>query len=226
MRSVRVSAVAVLAVVLALSSVQNAFAAIEIAYDDGDNDGFGASGPAGQFLGVRFSLPPDWSCARLLEARFFKLAQPGTNVWVHILNSYGSADLPGTTRFLFDIALNNQWNDADLSAQNIVVTGDFWIAVELIFAGDPIIGEDFDDQPWDRRSYLGYPGVWTLFGTEETPIDLMIRAVVDYSPCPSPVGGILTPANRLAMLTPYLALLGLATVITVVAVAPGKRSDR
>ena len=68
MRSSRLVAVAVLAVVLALSSAQNASATIEISYDDGTPER-GMGNPANQYMAVRFSLP--FAPARLVMARFW-----------------------------------------------------------------------------------------------------------------------------------------------------------
>ncbi|MEM3381428.1 MAG: DNRLRE domain-containing protein, partial [Candidatus Bathyarchaeia archaeon] len=49
---------------------------------------------------------------------------------------------------------------------------------------------------------------------------------VDYSPptpTPRPVGGVLVPANKLAILTPYLALLALIGAITIISVTLRRR---
>ena len=59
MRSARLLTVAVLAVMLALSSAQSAFGVTELAYDDGTAE-TGSSSFAGSLLGVKFSLPTGW----------------------------------------------------------------------------------------------------------------------------------------------------------------------
>jgi hypothetical protein len=48
----------------------------------------------------------------------------------------------------------------------------------------------------------------------------MIRIVVEGAAAPIrvpsvPVGGVLAPANKLAILAPYLALMGLASMVAV-----------
>jgi hypothetical protein len=42
---------------------------------------------------------------------------------------------------------------------------------------------------------------------------------------PTSVGGVLLPVNKLAVLAPYLALLGLVSAATLVAVAPWKKRE-
>ena len=65
-----------------------------------------------------------------------------------------------------------------------------------------------------RRSYYSddvSPPNWQLMGNDVN-VQLMIRAVVDPV---SPVGGMLARVNKLAILAPYLALVGLVGALTV-----------
>jgi len=197
----------VVVALMVLASSQGVFAATELAYDDDLPPEGGLAGDTGDYLAVKFSLPSGWSAARLLTARFYKRPVLGTNVEVHILGSDGSTEL--VTPFTFDIAVNNAWNDADLTAKNIVVTGDFYIAIEYLLSSDPYIGWE-TRAPNSYRSFLGTPGSWVSMGLT----DVKIRAVVEQILAPRPVGGVLVPVNKLEVLAPYLALLGLVGAVT------------
>jgi len=50
-------------------------------------------------------------------------------------------------------------------------------------------------------------------------------AVLNIVPPPSPVGGVIVPANKLAILTPLAALLGAIVAVTVIIVAPRKKPE-
>lgn len=197
--------VAVLAVLLMFLQTATAFAALEIAYDDGSAEG-GDSAKAGEYRAVRFSLPQGLASAKLIRARFYKVpSQDDTPVRIHVLGSDGVTEL--TLPFQVDLLNENAWNDADLSSKNIIVTGDFYIVVEWLTDYDPKIG--FDTSNPDSRSYAGSPGSWVDFDLGR---DLMIRAVVSTAS----VGGVVLPTNTLAVLAPYVAIIGLV-VGTVVA---------
>ena len=64
---------------------------------------------------------------------------------------------------------------------------------------------------WQPYLYLG-----------EIPANLMIRAEVDPA---GPVGGVVMPANTLAVFAPYLALFGLVVTVAVVVAAPWKKPE-
>jgi len=195
-----------LVALMVLASSSSVFAAVELAYDDGLEDS-GFSG-VGEYA-VRFSLQPGWSSAKLLMALYFIYASPA-KFRVHV---YGS----GVT----DPALDNTpfttgWSYVDLTAYNIVVTGDFYISIEYL-DGAPDIGRDTTD-PIDLRSYgRDNPGDPWQVGTGG---DLMIRAVVDPI---SAVGGVVIPVNKLTILAPYLALVGLVGTVTVAFVVTRRR---
>jgi len=207
----------VLVALMISASSSGVFAATELAYDDGWSDDVQTC-VVGAYLAVRFSLPPGWSEAKLMTARFYRVV-PGTNVNVHIFGSDGSTEL--TTPFTFDMAANG-WNDADLSAKNIVVTGDFYVAIEWLVYAEPDIG--YDKTSPDGRSYGGFgpPNPWFPF----VDGDHMIRAVVEQVLAPTPVGGIAVPANKLAILAPYLALVGLVGAVTAAVAIQRKRKTQ
>jgi len=169
---------------------------VELAYDDGTASG-STSVYAGEFMTVRFSLPSGWSEGRLLTARIAVLAGAGKSFKVHILDSDGVTP-PATG-----------WLDVDLSAFNLVVTGDFYIAVEFETNKNPWIGYD-KTPPIDGRSYYGQPSSWASYGDR----DLMIRAVIQK---PTLVGGIISPVYELYLqVFCTVALVIVASLIIVV----------
>jgi hypothetical protein len=194
---------------LALSSAQNASATIEISYDDGTPER-GMGNPANQYMAVRFSLP--FAPARLVMARFWPYQIVG-DITVHIFD--GDGVTPLTSAFIFTLSIVGNWNDAPL---NIVVTGDFYIAVQWI--GEyPDIGYD-TTPPVIGRSYFGTPGNW---GNPVGTLDSMIRAEVDAI---GAVGGVVVPVNTLAVLAPWLAVIGLVAIGTLVVVAKKREKTK
>ena len=202
----------VLVALMVLASSSSVFGATELYYDD-DNANSGLSAEPGIEHAVRFSLPPGWSSAKLIYALYFIYAEPAI-FRVHV---YGS----GVT----DPALDNTpfttgWSIVDLTAYNIVVTGDFYISIEYLIAaaGMPAIGCDTTG-PIDLRSYARENSEWE--GPSDD-MDLMIRAVVDPV-FARPVGGILVPMSKLTILAPYLALIGLVGAVTVTVAVQRRR---
>ena len=194
----------VLLALMVLASSSSVLASTELAYDDDTAETAWSADPGIEHA-VRFSLPPGWSSAKLIYALYFIFADPAI-FRVHV---YGS----GVT----DPALDNTpfttgWSIFDLTAYNIVVTGDFYISIEYLTAGagDPPIGCD-ETGPIDLRTYSREnPGdPWEL----SENWDLMIRAWVD--PVSRPVGGFVIPVNKLTILAPYLAIVGLIGAVTV-----------
>lgn len=169
---------------------------VELAYDDGMASG-STSLLAGQFIAVRFSLPSGWSEGKLLTARVDVLAGANKSFKVHILDS------DGITQLITPLEVtptSTGWFDVDLSAFDLTVTDDFYIAIEFEEDNNPWIGYD-KTAPIDRRSYHGQPSNWYLYEDR----DIMIRAVVQR-PAP-PVGGAILPVTRLHLLIPYLVML-------------------
>jgi hypothetical protein len=198
-----------LAVLLALASTQNVSASTEIAYDDGTAEsGLSAEPPIEH--AVRFSLPPGWSSAKILIARYFIWSNPAT-FRVHV---YGSGV---TDPALTVTPVGTGWFNVDLSAYNIVVSGDFYISIEYL-STVPSIGRDTTG-PVDFRSYSREPPafLWVVSGSA----DLMIRAVVDLIGRGA-VGGVVVPTNTFTVLAPYLAVIGL---VATTAIAVKKRRN-
>lgn len=216
---------------LSLSVVPNAFAATELAYDNGIVGGFGVDwGLGGGQVGVKFQVTPG---SRLLSIR--TAAANGicsacagltsqVSFTVHILAADGVTPL--TTPFLVTVTAHGVgasgdpaiFETIDVASKNIVLTDtEFFV----IFASAQSPARlYFDNQVSSGRSYE----------TFNTPIDpsapvynnRMIRADVGFL---SPVGGVLAPVNKLEILTPYLALAGLVVALSAVVVVRRRQSD-
>jgi hypothetical protein len=214
MRSARLLAVAVLAVVLALSSAQNAFATVELAYD---GTGYLVAAPTSS-IAVRFSLQAGWSGAKLLTARYYVLVSTGVNSFtVHIFDEDRATDL--TTPFTATPSASG-WFDVDLSGKSITVTRDFYVVFTMIGFQHPFVVFD-PNAPISGRSWY-FDATWV----QDTTYNYLIRAVVDpILPPPSgaPVGGVVMPANNLAIAAPWLAVIGLVGCIGTVVVVAKKR---
>jgi hypothetical protein len=170
--SLRILAFGLCLMILALNSTQVAFALTEIAYDDGMPETT-TSLDIGMFLAVKFSLPSDMPKARLLAARVYKAGRGETDMRIHVLGSDGATNL--TKPFAFRLALESKWNDVNLTAHNIVVSEDFYIAVEYLAYYDPLIGRDTTNPR--GRSYYGRPRSWSPAPNNE---NVMIRAIIDH----------------------------------------------
>jgi hypothetical protein len=213
MRSARLLAVAILAVVLALSSAQNAFAKIELAYDDGTPVGGGMT----PFAGVWFSLPSGVFAARLLYVRFDWTADPLSLV-VHITGSNHVTELTAPITLTlpsFGTGCPAGWlvcGGFDVSGLGIAVTGDFYVVLERV-TGDPT-----HDAVNSGHSFQGasLAALTTVSGG-----DWSIR--VDIDPISPVVGGLVMPVNTLAVLGPWFAVIGLVGCVTAVAVVAKKR---
>lgn len=158
---------------LVLYSAKVTFALTEIAYDDGSPETT-SSLDIGLYLAVKFSLPPGVSEAMLTAARLYKAGRSGIEVRIHVLGSDGIKEL--TAPVSFRLATESAWNDLDLLTRNLVISNDFYIAVEYLAFYDPLLGRDSSSPK--NRSYYGRPGSWSLVVGGE---NVMIRAVVDSS---------------------------------------------
>ena len=216
MRSVRLLAAAILAVVLALSVTQSAFASTEIKYDDGSDDGYAVYGQ-NMVVGVKFSLPLGWASALLFSATIMidtSNGNPSTQqAKVHVFDATGMIDLVTP----FSVTLVGGWNT--VSIPSVLVSGDFYVAFQNPFASALAIRID-TDHPTGRS----VSGVGDLGQPSQKNWNYMIRAYVDPNtpPTGAPVGGFLEPVNKLSVMTPYLALFG---AIAAVAITVWKRSE-
>jgi len=62
---------------------------------------------------------------------------------------------------------------------------------------------------------------YAYFGTETAP-GIVVKVETNRRPA-APVGGVFTPVNKLAILAPYLALIGLLGAVTVAVVTKRRR---
>jgi hypothetical protein len=208
MRSARLLAVVVLAVVLAVSSGQNAFAATELYYDAGPPPTSNISLPEGRYLAVRFSV----STAKLLTAKIWWDFGVGM-VNLHVLGSDRTTNLITPFPVTVTAATLGHWSDYELGG--VIVSGDFYVAVEYLAGPTPAVGTSGPLQA--GRDWYTYPvGVWQ---EETSPPAFMIRAVVEPV---APVGGVVTPANTFAIVAPWLAVIGVVGCIGTVVVLASK----
>ena len=221
MRSIRLLTVAVLAVVLALSSAQNAFAATELAYDSGSwFDNYALN--VGESLVVRFVLSDfvSWPQAKIVRVAIYVYS--GSAAFrVHIRGKLGTA-CDGLDVTAFDVtpyALQN-WNYYDVSG-NAIVSGEFCVVAEWLTAYDPSIGLALGPPPnfGSGHSYRYQYGLWY----HDTGYDDMIRAYVHPPSAGGPVGGVVMPVNTLAIVAPWLAVIGLGGCIGTLVVISKKR---
>jgi len=192
--------------ILSSYSIRGVFGATEIAYDDGSPETT-SSLDVGMHLAVRFSLPSGMSRAKLVTARIYKAGRSGIEMRVHILGGNGITEL--TRPFNFSLAVESAWNDADVSARNILVSDIFYITVEYLTYYDPLIGRDTSDPK--GRSYFGRPGSWYPVDNDE---NIMIRAVVDLSVMPpSTLGETPAAEDMLIVFVPNLFLASLVVLV-------------
>jgi len=209
MRKVLLGLLAVL--VLMVLMVPSVSADWGLKYDDGDPE-TGHTGVVGVQYAVRFSLPLGWTSAKILTARYYILSSP-TAFKVHV---YASDKTDLITPFSVTPSAT-YWFNVDLTGLSIVVSGDFYIAIEFLTEGSPRIGGD-TNAPIDVRTYpIDETGTW-LSPWGQT--DLMIRAIVE--PPELPVGGLEAPINTLALLAPWIIMI-LATSFGTILAAKRKR---
>jgi hypothetical protein len=204
-----VFAVAVLTFVLAASSPQHVFAGTWLWYDDGTPEAGWAYG-SGTQVAVRFSLPSELPEAQVLTASYY-IYGGSASFGVHVYDaSLSELTPPGITTK----PSSTGWWNIDLSGYRIIVTGDFYVSMEWISTSSPYLGGDATYPAWDGRSWIYTNGVWEHDDTD------FIRAEVGPPAIGAPVGGVVMPANTLAITAPWLAIIGLVGCIgTVVAVA-------
>jgi len=227
MRSARLLAVAVLAVVLALSSAQNAFATVTLAYDNGTP---GALGLGGTYWGVKFSLPSGVSSALLTYVRW---AENIPNIPLplkiivtkpdHVTVIGSPISLTGPGNNPSGIGCPPTWPECyglSLTDYGIVVTGDFFVILNKVdTTGSLDNGLVF---PPPDRSFIGdsLPGLVPLFPPDHN--NFLLR--VDVDPIsPAAVGGIVTPVNTFVIFAPWLAVIGVVACIGTVVVVAKKR---
>ena len=197
------SLILVLVFSLVLVPVVDAFC-LELKYDDGIAEA-GITAPSGSQMGVKFSLPQNWRRAQIVMARFF-ISGFMIDFEVHVYDLDGN-DLVQP----FKAPASTLWVDVPL---NVMVSGDFYIAIESI-SDKPEIGRDMSSNqghsywrpsstdPWQSRDY-----------------NYMIRAVV----CELPVGGELVPNSVSTVGTWIIAVISIIGASIGMAYKKRKRS--
>lgn len=207
----RLLAVAVLAVVLALSAAQNAFATVQLYYDNGTNGGASMGAP---YAGVLFSLPSGVFSAHLTYVRWHGNA-PGSRT-IYITRQDGVTQLSGSPIVLSSDPAGTGcpagWGACyglDVTSFGIVVTGEFFV---IMSNGQQL---QYDTGP----SVPGHSFYCDTLGPFVNSPDgnFLIRVDIDPIVAPvGPVGGFMEPVNKLAVFAPYLALLGVIGAVAVV----------
>lgn len=214
-----------LTIVLTLSIVPSAFAAQWLYYDDDSFEWWSAQ-PQGYYLAVKFSLPPGWGSAIIKRVSFAIHSESIlASFKVHIFSSDGCTELltPAPT---VTPTTKPAWFIVDVT--DTTVSGDFYVAIEYMDPNiQPKIGAE-DNAPISGRSYFGQPcSGWNLHDER----DFMIRAEVEeYEEDPeyeevNPVGGIVYSADKISLLTPWIATLSIIGCIAIVSIVVKKRKN-
>jgi len=208
LRSRLLLALAILVLILLAYPIPAQAARTWLIYDNGwtptTSAGIAPTGPtAGYLSAVLFSLPGGWSGAKVLIARYWiydtaknclpaecALLPPvffGARVYDANLKEIGTANATIAT----PIRGPGGWFDVDLSGQNIIVTGNFYVGIEWtqlqekLAPIEPSIGYEWAE-PSYHRSYSGFvdPQGKVNFSTNATEsTNLMIRVEVEpYNP--------------------------------------------
>ena len=197
----------VLSTFFAVSLASSVFASTWLYYDPQSSYTTGelAQSERGDMKAVRFSLPAGWTSARILTGRFYIAAWEGYPFTLRILNHDRTATLYTSPQVT---PTSDGWFDVDVSSANIIVAGDFHIAMEWTDDND-VFGDI-----WDAPS-LGFTGgptdrSWKFTGSwlQETGRFYAIRAEIENTQEPegepSAVGGDVFQIDKLAILSPYL----------------------
>lgn len=76
-----------------------------------------------------------------------------------------------------------------------------------------------------RYDDVGVPGFWPWTGPHNIGENVANYGDIGIDPPPTPVGGYLVPANKLAILAPYFALVGLVGAVTALAAVVKKNKE-
>ena len=195
----------ILSTFLTVSLSSSVYAAEWLYYDDDGMEENWCTDDTGDMFAVRFSLPDGCHKAQLLQVQIYFESHdcdPPATIKIHV---YDPLDndllLPFPTVTLTDCGGTywEYWFTYDLSASNLVVSGDFYVAME-INSGECCIGVD-KSAPISERSWSNEGTGWKQWGDRE----YMIRAQIDCLPPPQ-VGGDVFSVDKLAVITPYLLM--------------------
>lgn len=209
MRRARLLTFSVLAVILAVSSVQSALAATWIAYDNGTS----GVPSTGNCSGVRFSLPAAVASAHLLAVRFQSNAG-GLDVYVYVTGPDHTTPL--VPRVDTNTLAPPAWLEIDV-AGHPGISGDFYVAICAQGGGPPAHAVmDTSGINFEGRSVYGID-LSDLTTTADS--NFLIRAEIDpISSLGAPVGGFIETVNKSAVILPYLSLFGALAAAAIVIV--------
>jgi len=189
--------------------------------DDGGNK-TGIHIVSGNHFAVEFTLPKG-QIHQILKISFYIYANPTTTFRAHIYSSDGQSNL-----FTAEATpVGTGWFDIDVWGYFIMVTGQlssptFLVTIEYMSNDGPEIGYDGYPTYLYWCSLEGTPGHWQDVGDAG---NFMIRAQTEKMSFkekpseptdPQHVGGELFSANKLAVISPYLALFSVVAVAAVV----------
>ncbi|WP_449537124.1 S8 family serine peptidase [Ferdinandcohnia sp. Marseille-Q9671] len=159
----------------------------EISYDDGTAENARAFYDAGNGWAVKMSLSEGQDAALVTGGlfRFWDTTWPtpgGTNFKVEVWDATGTDGAPGKKLAgpIDATALRTgEWTNVDLSAEGIIVEGDFYMVYIQADANPnaPGLGTD-EDGEYTSRSWQYVGGAWSL--APEAEGNYMIRATVNY----------------------------------------------
>jgi len=147
---------------------------LELGYDDGSSESQLAWSGAGGLFAVRFSPPFNEYQITKAKVYFGALNNSSDPIRIHVLDS-DKQDLIAPIDLTVTQDQEKTWIEVDLCSENLVRSGDFYIAEEQMVAGDPDIGTDLSSPPQGRSWQAPTWGYWQFMDDR----NYMIRAEVD-----------------------------------------------
>jgi len=160
----------------------NAQQQIELAYDDGGNEGTGIARFVGEACAVIFT--PAIYPAKLIQARVYIDVAAPFRLHVYSVNNINAGPSLDIIPGIVALPTVGGWVTVDLSLYNITISsGHFAIGVEWLTGFTPLVLED-ESPPIDNRSWFWDLINWNPVGSVIVGFnaDLMIRATVEYPP--------------------------------------------
>src|SRR5699024_7406613 len=189
----------------------------EIHYDDGTMESVWALYESGTSIAVKMSLPDEQDTALVTDGVFQfeddKFQDPdGGQFAVEVWDASGKDGLPGE-KLAGPIDADairdpDEWTVVELSDENIIVDGDFYMVYVQTEDNEfaPLLGID-TDEPYAGRSYQGEPGgVWSQLPKDDG--NFMIRSRVLYE---VDAPEITTPKDELVTNEEVVTIEGRAT---------------
>jgi hypothetical protein len=212
-------ALAILAVLLTLSSAQNAFASTWLGYDSNLQIGI-VKEARGSMIAVRFAVGDfvPWPEALLVAVSFFSYS--GTEPFrVHIFGNLGRGCSGTDLTAPFDVSFyQKRRNTYEVWNRSIVISEEFCVAAEWLTDSQPIFGtSNRTRSSYPPHSYYNTGEGWTL----QTSFDFMIRASVqEYTRANQ---GPIEATNVLATISPWLVVITLVSCTAIVVLVARRR---